>query len=102
MNIRIQSRGSRRVNNRSGLSVLDQCYSLPRPLDCWEEWQRAIHADLPLFTVPELMVERDRVNLRLLLDRASSQWLQHRLKAIETEIAGRQSSEHAARLRGDA
>jgi hypothetical protein len=48
-----------------------------------DEWERHTHLDLAEFTVAELFLERDRVRLRLQIDRKPDGWLLERLDEVE-------------------
>jgi hypothetical protein len=56
-----------------------------------EEYERTRHRDLPRLTRAELLRERDRVRLRLLLDDAPPHWCIERLSRLERAV------QHASR-----
>jgi hypothetical protein len=65
---------------------LDRVYAVPDPLDTEEQWQRARHADLARADRPSLLAERQRLHLRLLLDRRPHLWLLERASAIQKAL----------------
>src|SRR4051812_24113196 len=57
-------------------TLLDLIYPRPKPLLRLEEWDREHHNDLASFSDRDLLMERDRVWLRLILERsADGDWM---------------------------
>ena len=65
-------------------AVLHVLYPIPDPFDTLEQYQRAIHADLPRFTRAELAAEARQVRLRLEVstEQDGRAWLEQRLAAV--------------------
>jgi hypothetical protein len=66
--------------------TLAHIYRLPSPWASLEERARFEHRDLPLRTRAELLRERERLRLRLLLDDAPDGWLFARLEALDRSL----------------
>jgi hypothetical protein len=66
--------------------TLDALYHAPEPLASLEEFERFHDRDLPRLARAELLRERERVKLRLLLDDAPDPWLFKRLEALRRAL----------------
>jgi hypothetical protein len=62
--------------------TLDALYHVPEPLASLEEFERFYARDLPRRARAELLRERERLKLRLLLDDFPDPWLFQRLDAL--------------------
>lgn len=58
-------------------------YPVPQPYDSAEQHVRYVHADLADRTRAELLRERERIRLRLVLDDAPPAWVLERLARLE-------------------
>ena len=62
--------------------LCDLIYSVPNPWDTLEQHERYEHHDLSRVSRAELLRERDRVRLRLLLDDGPDPWILQRLDKL--------------------
>lgn len=77
---------SRRTDAK-GLQLVRALYPVPVPTETIEEWHRARHEDLAGKSRYELLRERDRLRLRLLLDDDPEPWLVARWHAVAEALA---------------
>lgn len=68
------------------LLCLEEIYAVPDPFDTLEAWERREHRDLAAMTLSEVLVERDRLRLRLLLDPKPDPWLPERLERVQRRL----------------
>ena len=66
-----------------GKRLLEALYCVPNPLRDYESWQRFCHYDLQHLSQAELLRERERARLRVLLDDDPTPWLLERLGTLE-------------------
>jgi hypothetical protein len=66
--------------------LLEYVYPVPSECDTQEQWQRRTHHDLPTFSLAQLLLERDRLELRLKIDRKPHAWLLERHAQIQEAI----------------
>ena len=64
------------------LRLVRALYPVPVPTETIEEWHRARHEDLAGKSRFELLHDRDRLRLRLLLDDDPDPWLLERWHAV--------------------
>ena len=69
--------------------TLNRIYTVPDPFTSFEEHERHGHLDLPRQPRADLLRERERIRLRLLLDDEPDVWLLVRLKKITDRLDGR-------------
>jgi len=74
--------------------TLDGIYPLPDPLTSLESYQRHSHLDLPLRARVDLLRERDRLRLRLLLEEAPDPWLLERMQRLTENLDGTRGPRH--------
>jgi hypothetical protein len=73
--------------SRALRAFLEEIYSVPEPMNAYEDWERSNHWDLVALTEAELHRERDRLEIRLKLDRAPHHWLLERFDALGRALA---------------
>lgn len=76
------------LGDGSAHALLELMYGCPEPMRSREEYQRFTHEDLQGFTRERLIVERDRLWHRLLVDKRPDPWLVQRHEAIDHALAG--------------
>src|SRR5262245_14519563 len=62
--------------------TLNSIYAVPRSFETREQHERFTHSDIPRRPRAELAYERERLRLRLLLDRFPDVWLLQRLERL--------------------
>jgi hypothetical protein len=74
---------------RAGLSqkLLDAFYTVPDPLDTYEQLWHWDHADLDSMDRSSLLAERQLLRLRLLLDPSPDAWLLDRAARVEEAVS---------------
>ncbi len=68
---------------QTAMRWLDRFYRVPNPFRTIEEYERYYHQDLPRFSKPQLVRERERVRHRLVFDDDPPEWLLLRLYRLE-------------------
>jgi hypothetical protein len=77
---------ARRIERAMIRTVLDSFCPVPSGLDTLEQRRRELHADLPHHTQPQLLLERDKLELRLKLDQSPDPWLAERLHRVREAL----------------
>jgi hypothetical protein len=67
--------------------LLDGFCRKPDPFDTIEQYQRFHHFDVERLSLAELLLERDRVKQRLLLDARPDRWFLDRLRVLQERLA---------------
>ena len=77
---------SARPDHEDDCLTLERVYAVPSPLESLEDHERYAHRDLPRLARAELLRERERLRLRLILDDTPDPWLLGRLDALRKAL----------------
>ena len=89
---RIISRQKGQENLKTSMSLitfLDKLCPIPNPLESYEEYTRLVNSDLLDMSLEDLVREKSKLRLRILLDKAPISWLSNRLREVEAALNGR-------------
>jgi hypothetical protein len=82
----IPATDARRIVRAIIRAFLDSFCPVPDGLDTQKQWQREIHEDLSHLSRAKLLLEQDRLELRLKIDQTPDPWLPERLARVREAI----------------